>query len=65
MGLPSKKRTDGQQMLPCQWKVKGENGMMGKMIIGLIGAALLFLVLAMPIAAAEKTFQFAIPGCAT
>lgn len=39
--------------------------MVGKRILGLIGAALLFLVLAAPIAAAEKTFQFDIPGCSS
>ena len=37
--------------------------MTGKMILGLIGAALMFLVMAAPLAAAEKTYQFDIPGC--
>ena len=39
--------------------------MMRKRIIGLIGAALMLLVLAAPLAAAEKTYQFDIPGCAS
>jgi hypothetical protein len=39
--------------------------MIGKTTLGLIVAAMVFLIPAAPIAAAEKTFQFAIPGCAT
>ena len=39
--------------------------MIGKRILGLIGGLLLFLVLAAPLAAAEKTFQFDIPGCSS
>jgi hypothetical protein len=37
--------------------------MIGKRALGLIAAALMLLVLAAPLAAAEKTFQFEIPGC--
>ncbi len=39
--------------------------MIGKRILGLIGAVFMFLVLAAPLAAAEKTYQFDIPGCAS
>jgi hypothetical protein len=37
--------------------------MIGKRALSLIGAALMILVLAVPLAAAEKTFQFEIPDC--
>jgi hypothetical protein len=37
--------------------------MIGKGTLGLIGAALMILVLTAPLAAVEKTFQFDIPGC--
>ena len=37
--------------------------MIGKTTLGLIGAALMLLMLAAPLAAAEKTYQFDIPGC--
>jgi|MudIll2142460700_1097286.scaffolds.fasta_scaffold49763_2 hypothetical protein len=37
--------------------------MIGKRTLGLIGAALMLLALAAPLAAAEKTYQFDIPGC--
>ena len=37
--------------------------MMRKRIIGLIGTAFMFLALAAPLSAAEKTYQFDIPGC--
>ncbi len=39
--------------------------MIGKRSLGLIGALLMVLVLAAPLAAAEKTFQFDIPGCSS
>jgi hypothetical protein len=39
--------------------------MIGKRALGLFGAALMLLVLAAPLAAAEKTFRFDIPGCNT
>jgi hypothetical protein len=45
--------------------MKGEQRMIGKTILGLIAAAMAFFVLAAPTAAAERTFQFDIPGCAT
>ena len=35
----------------------------GNRTISLIGAVLVLLVLAAPLAAAEQTFQFDIPGC--
>ena len=39
--------------------------MIGKKTFGLIGVALMLLVLAAPLAAAEKRFQFDIPGCSS
>jgi hypothetical protein len=39
--------------------------MIGKRILGLLGALLMVLVLAAPLAAAEKTYQFDIPACAS
>lgn len=40
-----------------------EEGMRRAMIFGATGAALLILAAAGPLAAAERTFQFDIPGC--
>jgi len=37
--------------------------MIGKRTLCLIGAALVFLVLVGPLAAAESTYRFDIPGC--
>ena len=39
--------------------------MSGKRTLGLIGMALALLILAGPLAAADRTFQFDIPGCST
>ncbi len=39
--------------------------MIGKKTLCLIGAALMLLMLSAPLAAAEKTYQFDIPGCAS
>jgi hypothetical protein len=41
------------------------NGMIGKRTLGLIGTVLMLLVMTTPLTAAEKTFRFDIPGCAT
>ena len=37
--------------------------MIGKRTLGLICAALVFLVLVGPLAAGESTYRFEIPGC--
>ena len=37
--------------------------MMRRRTIGLVGAVLLILAAAAPLAAAERTFQFDVPGC--
>jgi len=64
--LPSKKGPAPDETIPSGKRVShevGEKAMMGKKTLGLIGAALAFLLVAGPLAAAEKTFQFDVPGC--
>jgi hypothetical protein len=39
--------------------------MIGKRILGLSAAAIVFFVLAWPLAAAEKTIHLDIPGCSS
>lgn len=47
-----------------QGTVRGEKGgVMGKKVFGLMPVLMLLLVLAAPVAAAEKTLQVDIPGC--
>jgi hypothetical protein len=62
--LLSKERTGPGDDIPTgeqgtiSWR---GNGMIGKKTLGLIGAVL--MLLAAPLSAAEKTYQFDIPGC--
>ncbi len=42
---------------------RGEDGVMGKRVLGLMAAAMVFLILAGPLAAAEETLLLDIPGC--
>jgi hypothetical protein len=66
LGLPSKKGPDRTGAIrPEATMIPRMRGrvMMGKRILGLIGAALMLLVVATPLAAAEKTVQLEIPGC--
>jgi hypothetical protein len=41
-----------------------ENRMIGKKVLGLMAVLMLLLILATPVAAADKTIRIGIPGCA-
>ena len=41
-----------------------KGGMMGEKVLGLMAVLMLLLILATPVAAADKTIQLSIPGCA-
>jgi hypothetical protein len=61
-----KKREKGtrhptQEMPHSLWE--GEDDMIGKRICGLMAAVFVFIILAWPLAAADKTVHLDVPGC--